>query len=143
MKPDYMEALTYKNLLLRLQATTETDPAAKQELIAEADKLRDQAIKIRDAQNKWDAVPANAVRVGGGIGAADEDQGREADLPARCAGREGRGSRDHRGGDWRGRQGPRRAGAPVDSDARPGGDSKPSSSGSSRRRSSMAPPYRW
>jgi TonB family protein len=67
MKPDYMEALTYKNLLLRLQATTETDEATKQELIAEADKLREQAIKIRDAQNAWDAVPANAVRVGGGI----------------------------------------------------------------------------
>jgi protein TonB len=67
MKPDYMDALTYKNLLLRLQATTETDEAVKQSLIAEADKLRDQAIKIRDAQNKWDAVPANAVRIGGGI----------------------------------------------------------------------------
>ena len=67
MKPDYMEALTYKNLLLRLQASVETDPATQQELIAEADKLRDQAIKIRDEQNKWDALPANAVRVGGGI----------------------------------------------------------------------------
>jgi TonB family protein len=67
MKPDYMEALTYKNLLLRLQAATETDPAAQQELIAEADKLRDQAIKIKEARTKWDAVPANAVRVGGGI----------------------------------------------------------------------------
>jgi TonB family protein len=68
MKPDYMEALTYKNLLLRLQAATETDPAAQQALIAEADKLREQALKIRDAQSKWEAVPANAVRVGGGIG---------------------------------------------------------------------------
>jgi len=67
MKPDYMEALTYKNLLLRLQATLETDPAVQKDLIAEADKLRDQALKIRDARNKWDAVPANAVRVGGGI----------------------------------------------------------------------------
>jgi protein TonB len=67
MKPDYLEALTYKNLLLRLQAATETDQAAQQELIAEADKLRDQAIRIRDARNRWDQVPANAVRVGGGI----------------------------------------------------------------------------
>jgi TonB family protein len=67
MKPDYMEGLTYKNLLLRLQATTETDPAVQKDLIAEADKLRDQALKIREAQNKWHAVPANAVRVGGGI----------------------------------------------------------------------------
>ena len=67
MKPDYMEALTYKNLLLRLQATTETDETARQALIAEADKLRDQAIKIKQARDAWDAVPANAVRVGGGI----------------------------------------------------------------------------
>jgi len=67
MKPDYMEALTYKNLLLRLQANLESDPAVQKDLIAEADKLRDQAIKIRDTQNKWDAVPANAVRIGGGI----------------------------------------------------------------------------
>jgi TonB family protein len=67
MKPDYVDALTYKNLLLRLQATIETDPAVQKDLIAEADKLRDQAIKIRDAQNKWDEVPTNAVRVGGGV----------------------------------------------------------------------------
>jgi beta-lactamase regulating signal transducer with metallopeptidase domain len=69
IKPDYMEALTYKNLLLRLQASVEPDPATQQALLAEADKLRDQAIKIRDAQNAWDAVPANAIRVGGGIAA--------------------------------------------------------------------------
>jgi protein TonB len=67
MKPDYVEALTYKNLLLRLQATMETDEAAKHALVAEADKLRDQALKLRDAQKAWDAIPANAVRVGGGI----------------------------------------------------------------------------
>ena len=67
LKPDYLEGLTYKNLLLRLQATTETDEGVKQELIAEADKLRDQAIKLKQAREAWDAVPANAVRVGGGI----------------------------------------------------------------------------
>jgi TonB family protein len=59
--------LTYKNLLLRLQATTETDPDTQKELIAEADKLREQAIKLKQARETWDAVPANAVRVGGGI----------------------------------------------------------------------------
>jgi TonB family protein len=67
LKPEYIEALTYKNLLLRLQATTETDPDAQKELIAEADKLRDQALKLKQAREAWDAVPANAVRVGGGI----------------------------------------------------------------------------
>jgi protein TonB len=67
LKPDYLEALTYKNLLLRLQATTETDPDTQKALIAEADKLRDQALKLKQAREAWDAVPANAVRVGGGI----------------------------------------------------------------------------
>lgn len=67
MKPDYLEGLTYKNLLLRLQATTETDESVKQELIAEADKLRDQALKLKQAREAWDAIPANAVRIGGGI----------------------------------------------------------------------------
>ena len=67
MKPDYFEALTYKNLLLRLQATLETDPAVQKDLIAEADKLRDQALKLKQARDAWDGVPPNAVRVGGGI----------------------------------------------------------------------------
>ena len=67
LKPEYLEALTYKNLLLRLQANLESDPAAQKALIAEADKLRDQAIKIRDAQIAWGAVPPNAVRSGGAI----------------------------------------------------------------------------
>jgi TonB family protein len=67
LKPDYLEGLTYKNLLLRLQADTETDPDTQKALIAEADKLRDQAIKLKQTREAWDAVPANAVRVGGGI----------------------------------------------------------------------------
>jgi tetratricopeptide (TPR) repeat protein len=47
LKSDYMEALTYKNLLLRLQANLEKDPAKQQQLIKEADKLRDQAIDLK------------------------------------------------------------------------------------------------
>jgi cytochrome c-type biogenesis protein CcmH/NrfG len=47
LKPDYMEALTYKNLLLRLQANLEKDPAIQQTLIKEADKLRDQALELK------------------------------------------------------------------------------------------------
>jgi TonB family protein len=67
LKADYMEALTYKNLLLRLKATNESDPSRQQALIAQADALRDQAIKIKQAREVWDAVPPNAVRVGGNI----------------------------------------------------------------------------
>jgi len=47
LKPDYMEALTYKNLLLRLEANLEKDVARQQSLIKEADKLRDEAIELK------------------------------------------------------------------------------------------------
>lgn len=46
LNPDYTEALTYKNLLLRLRANLETDPFQKQQLIAEADALRTRAIEL-------------------------------------------------------------------------------------------------
>jgi periplasmic protein TonB len=49
LKPEYVEALTYKNLLLRSQALLETDPEAQKTLLVEADKLRDQAIALRKA----------------------------------------------------------------------------------------------
>jgi tetratricopeptide (TPR) repeat protein len=47
IKPDYMEALVYKNLLLRLQANIEKDPAKQQALIKQADQLRDRAEVLR------------------------------------------------------------------------------------------------
>ena len=49
LNPDYMEAMTYKNILLRLQANTEKDPKKQKELIDEADKLRN---KVLDAQKR-------------------------------------------------------------------------------------------
>lgn len=47
LKPDYMEALVYKGLLLRTQANLEKDSAKQQALIKEADALRDQAEDLR------------------------------------------------------------------------------------------------
>ncbi len=47
IKPDYTEALVYKNLLLRLQANLEKDPAKQQTLLKEADRLRDKAQELR------------------------------------------------------------------------------------------------
>jgi len=47
LKDDYIDALTYKNLLLRLQANLEKDPKVQQDLIKEADKLREQAIELQ------------------------------------------------------------------------------------------------
>ena len=47
LRPDYVEALVYKNLLLRSQALLEKDPARQQALIKQADSLRDKAEEIR------------------------------------------------------------------------------------------------
>ena len=47
LKSDYMEAMVYKNILLRLQANLETDPDVQKALIAEADKLRDDAAELQ------------------------------------------------------------------------------------------------
>jgi tetratricopeptide (TPR) repeat protein len=47
LKPDYMEALVYKNLLLRSEALLEKDPAKQKELLGQADKLRDRAQELR------------------------------------------------------------------------------------------------
>ena len=49
LNPDYMDAMTYKNILLRLQAGTEKDPAKQKQLIDDADKLRN---KVMDAQKR-------------------------------------------------------------------------------------------
>ena len=47
LKPDYVEALVYKGLLLRSQALLEKDPAKQQALIKQAESFRDQAEEIR------------------------------------------------------------------------------------------------
>ncbi len=47
IKGDYMEAIAYKNLLLRLQANLEKDPKKQQALLKEADTLRDRATELR------------------------------------------------------------------------------------------------
>jgi len=47
LKPDYFEALTYKNLLLRSEALVEKDPAKQQQLLKQADQLRDKAQELQ------------------------------------------------------------------------------------------------
>jgi tetratricopeptide (TPR) repeat protein len=47
IRPEYMEAMVYKGLLLRVQATLERDYPRQQALIKEAEALRDQAEEIR------------------------------------------------------------------------------------------------
>jgi len=46
MRPDYFEAMVYLQLLYRQQAPLETDPAKQQQLVAEADRIRNEAIAI-------------------------------------------------------------------------------------------------
>jgi tetratricopeptide (TPR) repeat protein len=52
IRPDYFEALTYKNLLLLQQARFEKNPARQKELISEAGKLRDRAIEVQNLKAK-------------------------------------------------------------------------------------------
>ena len=46
LNPDYVEAMIYKNILLRHQARLETDRALQKQLLDEADRLRDKAIEL-------------------------------------------------------------------------------------------------
>ncbi len=48
LKPDYMEAMTYKNILLRLQASASTDPVEQKRLLEEADALRARVIAMQN-----------------------------------------------------------------------------------------------
>jgi len=46
LNPDYVEALTYKNILLRMQGNLETDMAKRTALYKEADELRNKAMEL-------------------------------------------------------------------------------------------------
>lgn len=61
LKPDYFEALTYKNLLLRSEALVEKDPAKQQALLKQADQLRD---KAQELQKQKQAATAAAPSKG-------------------------------------------------------------------------------
>lgn len=50
IKSDYLEAIVYKGLLLRLQANLEKDRGRQQELLKQADALRDRAKALQKAK---------------------------------------------------------------------------------------------
>jgi hypothetical protein len=50
IKNDYLEAIVYKGLLLRLQANMEKDRAKQQELLRQADALRDRAKALQKSK---------------------------------------------------------------------------------------------
>jgi tetratricopeptide (TPR) repeat protein len=56
LNPNYIEAMIYKNILLREQARLETDRAKQQELMKQADELRNKAM---DLQKKRAAAGTN------------------------------------------------------------------------------------
>jgi hypothetical protein len=61
LRPDYFEALTYKNLLLRQQALkVEKNPARQQALIKEADEFQKKAIDVRNRQQTGGTAAAPA-----------------------------------------------------------------------------------
>jgi len=47
LNPDYTEALTYKNILLRMQANVETDLDKRAQLLKEADEIRGRAMELQ------------------------------------------------------------------------------------------------
>jgi tetratricopeptide (TPR) repeat protein len=47
LNPNYIEALVYKNILLRQQANLEKDPAKQKDLINQADQLRNRAMELQ------------------------------------------------------------------------------------------------
>ena len=57
----YVDALIYKNLLLREQAKIEPNAARKAELTAQADELRDLAIKLKEQDEAKAAAAASEV----------------------------------------------------------------------------------
>jgi tetratricopeptide (TPR) repeat protein len=56
INPDYFEAVTFKSLLLALQANRERNPAEQKRLLAEASELRERALELQNKQGS--TVPA-------------------------------------------------------------------------------------
>ena len=59
--PDYIEALVYKKLLLRTQATLETDAGLQAALLHEADTLRNRALELQRARPASYTIPEGTV----------------------------------------------------------------------------------
>lgn len=63
MRKEYFEAMVYLQLLYRQQAPLEADPARQQQLIAEADRIRNEAVAIVK-KKKAEATAAAAGKKG-------------------------------------------------------------------------------
>jgi TonB family protein len=61
LNPDYVPALVYKNLALRTLAAMSNDPKEQDEMISEADELREKALALRRAAGIPDPAPLAAA----------------------------------------------------------------------------------
>jgi len=61
LRPDYMESLTYKNILLRLLANASSDPAEQKRLIDEADGLRNRVLAVQKARQAESPASASGA----------------------------------------------------------------------------------
>jgi TonB family protein len=64
INPDYVEALVYKNLLLRVQANSEPDPVRKQALVSQADALRNKALELQKSRSTAAIPDGTVINVG-------------------------------------------------------------------------------
>ena len=62
--PDYMEALVYKSLFLRVQAQGEPDAARQKALVSQADALRSKALQLQKTRTIADVPAGTVVNVG-------------------------------------------------------------------------------
>jgi TonB family protein len=69
LKPDSVDAMIVKNILLRHQANLETNASAQAQLIAEADQLRMRAIELQQSQRQLMGSGRSGVQVGMRTGA--------------------------------------------------------------------------
>ena len=65
INPDYVDALVYKNIMLRMQATQESDAGRRQALMAEADALRGRAQELSRARGGAATMGAQGGVAGG------------------------------------------------------------------------------
>src|SRR5262249_22989039 len=54
---DYVDALVYKSLFLRIEAQMETDATRQQQLTAEADQLRNRALQLQQTRSGRGTMP--------------------------------------------------------------------------------------
>lgn len=62
LNPNYVDALVYKNILLRQLALVEKDPARQKQLIQEADDLRNKAMALQKGAAAAGAKPAAGTK---------------------------------------------------------------------------------